>query len=286
MERGDSPPFVRARDGQKARFRLISRVFPDVSKELNFCAEGPRTDSHAFLQLSLAKTQRRIENSSQCRVHRAHTNAIRPLIDRNSLSEQMLDFTDHELEIIKVLTPIIQTVIAVFGFVSAMVQFNSSLKQRRDDQLWKQNEFVAAKFKDFFDDFNVRNALQMLDWRKRKICLWKNDQSKAVIVDHVKLMDSLKTKDKFNPEEALIRDTFDEFFTKLGYFENYISAGVVSKCQLEPYLAYWMDLLHAKKPRIMSAEIVEGIWNFLEAHDFKDTITLLLRFGDRPKASP
>jgi hypothetical protein len=195
-------------------------------------------------------------------------------------------FTSHCLDVIKALTPIAQTAIAVCGFVFAMVQFRSSLKQRRDDQLWKQNEFVAAKFKDFYQDFYVGNALQMLDWRKRKIRLWKNDPSKELIVDHTMLLSALKTKAKYTPDEALIRDTFDDFFTKLGYFDNYISSGVVAEQQLKPYLAYWMELLHAKRPRIMNAETIEGIWNFLEHHDFKDTLTLLLRFGDRPKASP
>jgi hypothetical protein len=138
----------------------------------------------------------------------------------------------------------------------------------------------------FYQDIYVGNALQMLDWRKRKIRLWKNDPSKELIVDHSMLLSALKTKTKYTPDEALIRDTFDEFFTRLGYFENYISSGVVAEQQLKPYLAYWMDLLHAKKLRIMNAETIEGVWNFLESHDFKDTLTLLLRFGDRPKGSP
>jgi hypothetical protein len=100
------------------------------------------------------------------------------------------------------------------------------------------------------------------------------------------LRGALERKPKFTPDEALIRDTFDEFFTKLGYFDNYIASGVVTERQLEPYLAYWMDLSHAEKPTIMDAETVEGIWSFLETHNFKDTLTLLLRFGNRPKGSP
>jgi hypothetical protein len=172
----------------------------------------------------------------------------------------MPDFTTHQLEVIKALTPIAQTLIAMLGFVIAMMQFRSSLKQRRDDQIWKQNEFVVAKFKDFYQDFYVRNALQMLDWRKRKIRLWKNDPSKELIVDHTMLLSALKTKAKYTPDGALIRDTFDDFFTKLGYFDNYISSGVVAEQQLKPYLAYWMDLLHAKRLRIMNAEKVSGIF--------------------------
>ena len=57
----------------------------------------------------------------------------------------MPDFTTHQLDVIKALTPIAQTLIAMLGFVIAMMQFRSSLKQRKDDQMWKQNEFVAAK---------------------------------------------------------------------------------------------------------------------------------------------
>jgi hypothetical protein len=197
----------------------------------------------------------------------------------------MPDLTTDQLEAIRALTPVVQTIIAAFGFIVVMLQFRSSLNQRRDDQLWKQSEFAADKFEDFYQDFYVRNALQILDWRKRKIRLWKNDPSKELEVDRILLLGALEDKRQYTAGEAMIRDTFDEFFTQLGYFNNYISSRVIAEKQVKPYLAYWMDLLHVRRPRIMNAEAAECIWKYLENHNFDDALALLRRFGDGPRPS-
>lgn len=61
----------------------------------------------------------------------------------------------------------------VVKVVGAAIAFGIGLWQYRSSQVWKRLEFVSAQMKIFFDDPAVRTTMQMLDWRKKKIPLFK-----------------------------------------------------------------------------------------------------------------
>lgn len=55
----------------------------------------------------------------------------------------------------------------------AAIAFAIGLRQYRRSQVWKRLEFVSAQMKIFFDDRAVRATMHMLDWRKKKMPLYK-----------------------------------------------------------------------------------------------------------------
>jgi hypothetical protein len=128
-------------------------------------------------------------------------------------------------------------------------------------QLWKRAEFLAQEMKAFMAMRAVRNALLMIDWSKRRINLFgsrgaprnwpivtREQQCRALLPHQVVQNGAdtdLEASDSqlagYTREQAAIRDTYDVFLDGLEKFANYVSSGLVSAADLEPYLGYWID---------------------------------------------
>src|SRR5277367_1315826 len=61
----------------------------------------------------------------------------------------------------------------IIKIVGAGLAFWIGLRQYRRNEVWKRLEFVAAEMKNFYDDPAVKTAMTMLDWRKKKLALYK-----------------------------------------------------------------------------------------------------------------
>jgi hypothetical protein len=63
--------------------------------------------------------------------------------------------------------------------------FEIGLWQYRTSRGWKRLEFVASETNAFYDDTAVKAAMSMLDWRKKKMALFKfrneNDLERIVV---------------------------------------------------------------------------------------------------------
>ncbi len=166
---------------------------------------------------------------------------------------------------------IVKLVVSILGFGGTIAALTFGFRQYARAEKWKRSEFVAKEIKEFESDPIVRNALQMIDWGKRKINLFliqnpadadyikitREDQWRALLPHDLKpkypsLSVSQGAKDKlkddeirFTPTEAKIRDTYDSF---LGYFErfaNFIKSDLVTANEFKPYIRYWIDSIAA-----------------------------------------
>ncbi len=169
-----------------------------------------------------------------------------------------------------------------------LAQENANLLKQEyvESQKWKQIEFVAEQIDHFFDDQDNRIVMKILDWRKRSVVLTIGNTTKVVKIDRTIFKSALRTADLspvFSAEEASIRDLFDHFLSELGHFSHYINAGAIRKENIDPYIKYWMDLLHGRKLNIMDQDTVACIWRYLKFYNFQSAMELLLMYGPEPK---
>lgn len=147
------------------------------------------------------------------------------------------------------------------GASGALLVLIAGLYHYWNGQLWKRAEFLAQEMKDFMAMPAVRNALLMIDWSKRRINLFDSDeeprnwplvtrelQYEALLPHQVNQHRADADGDAsdsqlagYTREQAAIRDTFDVFLDGLEKFANYVSSGLVSAADLEPYLGYWIN---------------------------------------------
>ena len=114
----------------------------------------------------------------------------------------------------------------------------------------------------------------MLDYNKRFIEI----NSKSTKIDDDFLIQALKTHEEkqiFSPEEAYVRDLFDNFFDKLGFFNIYIKQGLVNRKEVNEYLQYYMGIV--SKPGRKPKELVDIFTNYIEYYDFKNAKELLMK---------
>jgi hypothetical protein len=165
------------------------------------------------------------------------------------------------------------------GLMVAVVGGGLALLQYRQNQKWRETEFIAKEAKDFFENPLVIKALKILDWEARKI---EFAPCNPKTVDRDLLREALQwgeDVDEFTYDQVYIRDLFDTFFERLGRFEQYIKSGVVSSKTVKRYFDYWGGLLTGKRPKLLDGETLERIWGFLRYYGYDDVQNFLSRFG-------
>lgn len=183
-------------------------------------------------------------------------------------------------------------ILQFLGLLGAAIGGIFALLQYRQNQRWKETEFIAKEATDFFENELVSKALKILDWEIRDI---EFAPGKIEQVDRPVLHAALRCEADdsavndatgFDDKEVYVRDLFDTLFDRLGRFEQYINSGVVTFEQVERYFRYWGDLMTGKRPELLDLDTVERIWKFLRCYSFKDTEKFLSRFGEAPKIAP
>ena len=164
------------------------------------------------------------------------------------------------------------TVFGFFGTASALV---FGFYQYRKAEQWKRAEFLAKEMKDFFANCDVRNALTMIDYSPRRVNLFHDKEANVesypvvsrtmqvlALLPHTMLsphggsdgvadpvgkpeldpeLSSWRKKTKYSPNEARIRDSYDQFLDGLERFAANANSRLVSFKELEPYLSYWVN---------------------------------------------
>lgn len=178
-------------------------------------------------------------------------------------------------DLLKTLTPIISTIIALAVFIKGLIEYTKAQK-------WKKAEFVANQVKEFNSDANVRMAKLMLDWENREINLFP--EKEPVIVTEGLLLGALTPESYklqggqlvgFTEEEAKIRDIFDDFFDKIGVFNQYIEADLIRFSDIKPYIIYWLQVLNGQNENYRSEELVIQISKYLKRYGYQDVLALL-----------
>jgi hypothetical protein len=175
--------------------------------------------------------------------------------------------------------------IEIAKIAGAALAFWIGLRQYRKNEAWKRLEFVAAEMKNFYEDRAVRVAMTLLDWRKKKLALYKfrdeNDLAQ-VTVDYKIVASALGVSPelKYDKVQSAIRETFERFLEFLARFEGFLAAGVIEPGDLNPYLDYWMKLISgcdARSPEV-TAEVLPSLWKFIDYYGYQDVRRLISRY--------
>jgi hypothetical protein len=175
--------------------------------------------------------------------------------------------------------------IEIIKIAGATLAFWIGLRQYRKNEAWKRLEFVADEMKTFYDDPAVKAAMTMLDWRKKKLALFKfrNENDLGQVTVDYKLVASALGVDPelhYTKEQSAIRETFERFLEFLARFEGFLAAGVIEVGDLEPYLDYWMKLISgrdAHSPEV-TAEVLPSLWKFIDYYGYRDVRRLVNRY--------
>jgi hypothetical protein len=173
----------------------------------------------------------------------------------------------------------------VAKLLAAGVAFGIGLWQYRRSQIWKRLEFVSAQMKIFFDDPAAREAMIMLDWRKKKMPLFKfRDEAdeEYVTVDYKMVAGALDIDPEahYDKKHSAIREAFERFLEYLARFEGFIEATAVEPKDLNPYLDYWVKLIsgHDNRSPEVSREVLPSLWKFIDYYGYRDVRRFVNRY--------
>jgi hypothetical protein len=185
---------------------------------------------------------------------------------------------------------IADVVLKTVGLCGAAVAFFAGLAQYARAQRWKRSEWVAQEMRQFFSDPAVRRALLMIDWSGREISFPAEDGEgvSRVRVSDTMVADALKHHSErpegFQPDETLIRDTFDRFLDGLERFASFRAAGLVSTEDIKPYLAYWIHHIRSARGLAEDRRLVQ-LRSYIEQYGFRGVQQLFEDYKTDPLLS-
>lgn len=164
------------------------------------------------------------------------------------------------------------TIKAVAVLVSSFVLIKGICEYKKAQQ-WKKLEFVSKEMKDFFNDFNTKRALILLDWNSNTLQTLKNEveNKEEFYFDDDIILKALKTHKEINAftdEEVVIKKLFDDLFDKISTFESYIQTGLINTEDVLPYLNYYINILANPKNERKSKEVRDKIWAYVAEYEY------------------
>ena len=175
--------------------------------------------------------------------------------------------------------------IEIIKIVGATIAFALGLHQYGRSQVWKRLEFVSAQLKIFFDDRAVRATMQMLDWRKKKMPLYKfrdadDNEEVTVVYKDVAAALGIDPEAHYDKKLSAIREAFERFLEYLARFDGFLDAGAVEPTDLNPGLDYWVKLLsgHDSHSPEVTKEVLPSLWKFIDYYGYRDVRRLVSRY--------
>lgn len=175
--------------------------------------------------------------------------------------------------------------IEIIKITGAALVFGTGLWQYRKSQNWKRHEFVASEMKAFYDDTAVKAAMSMLDWRKKKMTLFKfrnENDLERVVVDYEVVASALGTdvEMQYDKRQSAIREIFERFLEFLARFDGFVEARLVRKKDLNPYLDYWVKLISGQDVHSPQAteKVLPQLWKFIDYFGYRDVRRLVSRY--------
>jgi hypothetical protein len=175
--------------------------------------------------------------------------------------------------------------IEILKVVGAAMAFAIGVRQYNRAQIWKRLEFLSVEMRIFFDDVAVQAAMKMLDWRRRKIALFKsrgedNDDLRTVDYDLVSESLGISPDARYGKEQSAIRDIFERFLEYLARFEGFIASGAIKPADLNPYLDYWIKLIAGQdvhSPEV-TKQVLPSLWKFIDHYGYQDVRKFISRY--------
>lgn len=182
---------------------------------------------------------------------------------------------DHAIHLAELL-------LKVLGVSGAIIIFLIGLIRYRKDQKWRRQEFIAKEVREFQNDNAVKNVMSMLDWEVRYIQLFPgkpNVEDRYVKVDSKLFFTSLAISPQdlknnrayYKEEQVAIRDSMDVFLGYLDRFNVFITATLISKNEILPYLKYWIETINSR----ISPENKNALYQYISVYGFEGAERIL-----------
>lgn len=155
-------------------------------------------------------------------------------------------------------------------------------------QKWKKAEFVSKEIKEFYNDFDIKRAMILLDWNSNELDLKTNEiegEKKFYFNDDliVSALQTHKDSPSFSDKEVVIKGVFDSLFDRLTMFDNYIETGLIRTNDIKPYLIYWIRILADSQNDRKSKEVRSQIWKYIDEYGYDRIRTFCNKFGFKDK---
>ncbi len=189
------------------------------------------------------------------------------------------------------------TWVDVLGFAVAAGGFTFGVYQYRQGRIEARRQFAARAIEVYLGNADVRAAMQMLDWRARKMLLppgrTKAEGADEFTVSHSDLDDALvlphENGGNFTALQVLLRDTFDRFINELEHLANQEQAGAFRIEDVAPYLAYLGELMFGTRYQLpaKTQNVLQGfILEYWGEHVLDFLRRCMAKSSVRPGAAP
>lgn len=173
---------------------------------------------------------------------------------------------------------------------------------------------AADEIAAFSSNDTVKLALRLIDWHSGYIpyvdsignrskvffsdqdfhlALRPHSRSRCEVRGYVEEKDSFRIEmrvngkecdDVFSPVEQYVRDTFDEFLSRLERIESLISSGVVAKKNFGEYFSYWLHIIGDEKEkdsclRQFSNDKRDALIEYIKFYQFSGVERFFRRYG-------
>ncbi len=184
------------------------------------------------------------------------------------------------------------------GGVLALATFVFALVQYRREQQWRRVEFLVDAVKEFEESWGVKNIMQILDGEDLEMELRPDAadpaKRKLVVTDDFFVAalpqygDNYEIEGDRATEKIAIRESLDDFLTRLDRFNSHIETGLIPMKAVDVYIGYWIRALAGHGTVEKPQELIQRMWMYADMCDYKGTQRLCARYGFsiKPKSAP
>ena len=174
------------------------------------------------------------------------------------------------------------------AFVIALSLLIKGICEYTKAQKWKKAEFVSKEIKEFYNDFEIKRAMILLDWNSNELDLRVNEiegENKFYFTDDliISALQTHKDSPAFSDEEVVIKYVFDCLFDRLTMFDNYIETGLISIKDIKPYLIYWIKILADNQNDRKPKDVRSQIWKYIDEYGYDKIRAFCNKFGFKDK---
>ncbi|MCA9571715.1 MAG: hypothetical protein KC656_27950, partial [Myxococcales bacterium] len=165
------------------------------------------------------------------------------------------------------------------GVITAVVGGVGIVVGRREYRTTRE-VMQAEKARELADrlqaDALAGTALRMLDWVART---YEVPGEGPTSISSARVAGALATKDRYDPDEVLVRDAFERLCDELVLVESSVASGLVQEAHVQRHFGYWLAILGAPERNGHDAAFRDRLWEYVERWGYRDVQDLCRRFG-------
>lgn len=184
------------------------------------------------------------------------------------------------------------------GLAFGLFQYRVNSEEARRERKRTRAVMAVEHMKEFYDDPNVRFAMQLLDHGRADLAgagpggaagEVTTADLPSVLAKHwvnspTELKDDATRKEPFTGRDRTIRGAFDGFLVRLESIEHLIANGVIGASDFGELFSYWLTLLGETarpddKVGHLSDAARSALWTYIRVYQFKAVLRLFARYG-------